>query len=102
MTGKSWEKVAEEAQTYRDASINRFQPITSHLKAQLENLANNLDRSSLPKQVLCSPKELEITETSVEELISALTERKYSAVDVTTAFLRRAVVAQYAVGVAST
>ena len=97
MTDTPWKEIAEEARAYRQASINRFHPITPELETQIRKFTNsNLDRSDLPKH-LCSTEELKITEIFPEHLVSALAGKKYSAVSVTKAFLRRAVAAQYAV-----
>ena len=97
MTEATWKEIAEEARAYRQASLNRFHPITPELETHITKLDNSkFNPSGLPRYI-CSPEELKITETSPEDLVSALAGKKYSAVSVTKAFLRRAVAAQYAV-----
>ena len=92
MSEPAWESVAKEAQDHLHASISRVRPSLGSTKLPRESL----NCSGLPKQLL-SPLELEITETAPEHLVSALAKKKHSAVEVATAFLRRAVIAQSAV-----
>lgn len=100
MTETTWIQVAEEAQAYRQASIDRCQSITQEVAAQIGDSLDSTNLSGISKKVLSS-EELEITESLPEDLQSALAGKKYSATAVTTAFLKRAVVAQYAVCVTS-
>lgn len=92
MSEPTWKAVAKGAQDYLQASIDRVRPVVQ----DLPHLVQALDCSGLPKKLL-SAKEVEITETSTENLVSALAKRKYNAVEVVSAFLRRAVIAQHAV-----
>jgi amidase len=87
-SSKSWQDVAREAQEYRDASIARVTPSIPELPKELPH-----DVSQIPKQVL-SAEGISITESLPEELLSALSKGKLSAVAVVNAFLRRAGVAQ--------
>ena len=88
----AWELVAKQARDHLHASIKRVRPALGDINLP----RGSLDYSGLPKQLL-SPQELDITETSPEHLALALAEKRYSAVKVATAFLRRAVIAQSAV-----
>ena len=92
MSERTWKAIAREAQDHLHASISRVQPSVPKISPS----SDTLDYSGLPKSYL-SPKELKITETPTEHLVSALAEKSYSAVEVTRAFLRRAVIAQSAV-----
>ena len=88
----AWESVAKEAQDHRHASISRVRPALGNIKVPKESL----NYSGLPKRLL-SKQELEITDAPPEHLISVLATKRHSAVEVATAFLRRAVIAQSAV-----
>ncbi|KUJ08556.1 amidase [Mollisia scopiformis] len=90
---RQWEDVAREAQEYRDASIGRVPGITE-ISARLESL-NALPKCSLdiPGKVL-ELKDIKITQCLPEDLVAMLGKGEISAVEVTTAFLRRAALAQ--------
>ena len=83
-----WQDIVQEAQQYRDASIFRVWP---GLPPFSENLAKNVTK--LPGTVL-SQEEVRITEMPPEGLLSVLASGDLTAVAVTTAFLRRASLAQ--------
>lgn len=100
MPGTTWEQVAKEAQAHRQASIDCKQFMNPGFAAAIQDSTDSLDQSGLPKRVLYL-EELEITESLPEDLISALAEQRCTAVNVTKAFLNRAVLAQYAVSVPS-
>jgi amidase len=84
----SWQTIAQQAQEYRDASISEIQPSIPDLPP------------TLPKNVLHIPAtilseaEINITESSPEDLVSALAKGALTAREVTSAFLRRAALAQ--------
>ncbi|KAK4694244.1 amidase, partial [Lecanoromycetidae sp. Uapishka_2] len=88
MTGKAWQEIAKEAQDYRDASISRVKPAIPDVPKDLP-----LDRSGIPKYLL-GTEEVVITETSPEGLVALLAVGKLTSTAVTTAFLRRAGLAQ--------
>ena len=88
MTPKNWQEVATTAQDHRDASIAQVEPAVPDVPAKLP-----LDVTTLPKQFL-SEAEVDITETSAENLVASLAAGRISSVDVTKAFLRRAGLAQ--------
>lgn len=92
MSDRTWEAVAREAQSCRDASIRRVRPSVPDISLSNESF----DNSSLPRRLL-PQGENEITEAPPERIVKALAEERYTAVEVTTAFLRRAVIAQSAV-----
>ena len=92
MSDRTWEAIAREAQVYRDASISRVQPGVPNIPL----LGESFDCSRLPRRLL-PRREVEVTEALTEDIVSALAERKYTAYEVTVAFLRRAVIAQSAV-----
>lgn len=85
---RPWQDIAQEAQQYRDASIARVWPDLPQLP---ENLAKNV--TEIPGTVL-SQEEVQITEMPPECLLSVLASGDLTAVAVTTAFLRRASLAQ--------
>lgn len=85
---KSWQEIAREAQQYRDASIGRVKPGIPQLP---KNLPKNV--TQLPGKVLCHD-EVEITEMLLEDLLCLLASGEVTAIAVTTAFLRRAGLAQ--------
>ena len=88
MTQKTWQEVARTAQEHRDASIAMVEPAVPDVPAELP-----LDVTTLPKQLL-SKTEVNITETSAEDLVASLAAGRVSSLDVTKAFLRRAGLAQ--------
>jgi len=73
---------------HRDESITAVQPTLSDVPSQLP-----LNITGLPKQLL-TKREIEITETSPEDLLSALASGTLSSTEVASAFLRRAGLAQ--------
>jgi amidase len=83
-----WQDIAQEAQQYRDASIFRVWP---GLPPFSETLAKNV--TDIPGTVL-SQEEVRITEMPPEGLLSVLASGDLTAIAVTTAFLRRASLAQ--------
>ncbi|KAH8674621.1 amidase signature domain-containing protein [Tricladium varicosporioides] len=91
---RPWQDVAKEAQDYRDASIAQVIP---GLPAAFEDIqfSEALPISSMD---VCGkalhPRDYRITQHLPEELIKMLAEGELTAVDVTTAFLRRARLAQ--------
>ncbi|KAL9102226.1 MAG: hypothetical protein Q9163_002608 [Psora crenata] len=85
---RPWQEIAEEAQGYRDASIKRVQPAVPNVPESLP-----LDVTKIPKDLL-SEQELCITQTPPEVLLKELALGQLLCVDVTTAFLRRAGLAQ--------
>ena len=91
---QTWQEVAKEAQDHRDASLAKVQP---GLPAALERirLSEGLPKNSMsiPGKTL-HPGDFRITETLPEQLVKALSTGELSATNVTTAFLRRAVLAQ--------
>ena len=83
-----WQAIAKEAQRYRDDTLSRVQPSIPEVPDELP-----LNVTGLPKQLL-SEKEVSITESLPEDLVSALAAGKLSSTEVTSAFLRRAGLAQ--------
>ena len=88
MSKPTWQEVAHIAQTHRDDSIRRVEPPIPNVPDQLP-----LDRTDVPKYLL-STEEVAITETAPEDLVTSLATGKYTSTTVTTAFLRRAGLAQ--------
>ncbi|KAF2679631.1 amidase [Lentithecium fluviatile CBS 122367] len=85
---RPWQEVAKEAQEHRDATIFCLSPPAPSVP------------SSLPKNVTAIPNEVlnvhtvALTSKPPEELLSLLATGQVSAVEVTTAYLQRAAVAQ--------
>ena len=88
MTRGSWQDVAKQAQELRDASINRISPAIPEVPKEPPK-----DVTDIPKYLLSS-EEVVITQTPPEELIASLASGKLTSSAVTTAFLRRAGLAQ--------
>jgi hypothetical protein len=88
---RPWQDIAREAQDYRDASIEPFLGITGQGAGVPEKLPKN--SMSVPITAL-SPRDNEITELLPEQLTQLLATGKFSSTEVTTAFLRRAALAQ--------
>ena len=85
-----WEDIAAAARAHRDASLAAVEPTLPDIPAEAELPR---DVSCLPKALL-TPEEVSITETPPEALVALLASGKLTAITVTTAFLRRAGVAQ--------
>ncbi|EXJ81452.1 hypothetical protein A1O3_07744 [Capronia epimyces CBS 606.96] len=85
-----WQEVAKQAQQLRDKSIDQIQPPVPAVPSPTEL---PLNVTSIPRKLL-SEAELKITESPPEELLKSLATGELSSVDVTTAFLRRAGIAQ--------
>ncbi|KIV94592.1 hypothetical protein PV10_02344 [Exophiala mesophila] len=85
-----WQDVAALAQSLRDKSIDRIEPAVPKVPSSSELPLNT---SKLPSQLL-SPEESKITETCPEQLLKSLASGELSSVQVVTAFLRRAGIAQ--------
>lgn len=88
MGRQAWQDIAKEAQDYRDASISRVEPSIPAVPKDLP-----LDRTDIPKYLL-STEEVVITQTAPEDLVSSLGSGKLTSTAVTSAFLRRAGLAQ--------
>lgn len=89
-SGATWQEVAADRQAYRDATIASIDPPLPDIKEI------PLNTIPLAKTYLAA-EEVEITESTVEELVPKLANGSLSAVDVAKAFLRRAALAQKAV-----
>jgi predicted glycoside hydrolase/deacetylase ChbG (UPF0249 family) len=89
----NWQEKAAWAQDVRDKTMAKVEPPLIGIPADLP-----LSSQGLPALVL-TDREIEITEKyTVEELLTVLRERRISVEEVTKAFLRRAALAQAAVG----
>lgn len=90
MSKPTWQEVAKTAQIHRDESIRRVEPPIPEVPGP-DQLP--LDRTDVPKYLL-STEEIVITQSAPENLIASLASGKYTSTTVTTAFLRRAGLAQ--------
>ncbi|KAL6716404.1 hypothetical protein ACLMJK_005971 [Lecanora helva] len=88
MSKPLWQDIATEAQDLRDASISRVKPAIPAVPKDLP-----LNRTDIPKYLLTTD-EVVITQTKPEDLVSSLASGKLTSTAVTTAFLRRAGLAQ--------
>ncbi|KAI1857504.1 hypothetical protein JX265_011239 [Neoarthrinium moseri] len=88
-TGTTWQEVAADRQRHRDATIGALQPPLPELA--LKELPLNV--TGLCQDTL-SEQELAITGANVEDLAPKLASGEWSAASVTSAFLRRAGLAQ--------
>ena len=94
MVKAPWQDTAQLAQSLRDKSIDQIQPPIPEVSSQADLPLNT---TSLPKKLL-GETEFKITETPPEGLLKSLASGELTCVDVTTAFLRRAAIAQKLVG----
>lgn len=90
MVNVPWQEVAALAQSLRDKSIDRIDPAIPKVPSPSELPLNT---SQLPIQLLTAD-ESNITETSPEQLLKSLASGQLTSVQVVTAFLRRAGIAQ--------
>ena len=88
MSKPSWQEIAKTAQKHRDVSIAEVKPAIPEVPPHLPH-----DATCIPKDLL-TQKEVEITETTAEGLVTLLATGKLKSADVTNAFLRRAGLAQ--------
>ena len=88
MNRSTWQDIAHRAQSHRARTLAQVQP-------PLPDVPSHLPRNvtAIP-QALLSPREVEITMKSVEELVASLATGRLSSTEVTSAFLRRAGLAQ--------
>jgi amidase len=91
---RPWQEIAKEAEDHRRASLAKVIP---GLPVAFERIqfSEALPKSSMdvPGKAL-QPKDFQITQKLPEELIRLMASGELSSVEVTTAFLRRAVLAQ--------
>jgi len=91
---RPWQEIAKEAEDHRRASLTKVAP---GLPAAFERIqfSESLPQNSMdvPGKAL-HPKDFQITRKLPEELVKLLATGDLTSVDVTTAFLRRAVLAQ--------
>jgi amidase len=88
----SWIELAQSARTQRDETLSKVNPPLPPFPDPLP-----LNSQDLPKQML-SAREYELTQNyDAVELLETLRAKRVSSEELTCAFLRRAVVAQYAV-----
>ena len=102
---RPWQAIAEEAQGHRDSTLAQVKPGRPDLFRKFEEDLENSQQSPLKGastfaagEVL-HPDDVNITQMLPESLIAALANGELSATNVTTAFLRRAVIAQKLVSV---
>ena len=89
---RKWQEVAFEAQKYRQATIDRIKPpIPGSLTPSDKNVFNDICSH-------LSESEVEITQLLPQDLLDRLRNGRLTAVNVATAFLRRAALAQHFVG----
>jgi amidase len=84
---RPWQDIAREAQEYRDVSLATF---ATNVPAALETIKN----SKIILTKLLQAEDLAITVSLPEELVKLLANGELTATEVTTAFLRRATLAQ--------
>ena len=88
MAKESWQDISRRVQDHRDSTLAQVKPPISDVPLELPR-----DVTALPRELLSS-REIEITKLLVENLISSLATGKLSCTEVTSAFLRRAGLAQ--------
>ena len=88
MSNPKWEDVARQVQEHRAATIAEVRPQIPDIPKTLP-----LNVTSIPRDLLSS-REVEITESTTESLVKNLATGQLTSREVTTAFLRRAGIAQ--------
>lgn len=83
-----WKAIAAEAQQHRDSSLLAVEPPIPNIPSPIPRNIFSTIRASL------SENEVIITELPPETLLDRLRTRELTAVEVTSAYLRRAAVAQ--------
>ena len=83
-----WQDIVRQVQNHRDKSTTSVLPPLPDFN--VDSLRNV---TTIPKQVLSS-KEVQITESSAENLVESLGNGTLTSLEVTHAFLRRAALAQ--------
>jgi amidase len=88
---ETWREISTHARAIRDSKIP-----SSWLLKNLTTYSQQSDVTSVPRSCgLLTPLELEITESyTAPALVSAISEKKFTAVEITTAFCKRAAIAQ--------
>lgn len=84
----TWQETARQMQDYRDASLAAVEPAIPDVPPEL-----SLNVTGIPQQLL-SAREVEITETLPEDLVTRMAAGELASTEVTKAFLRRAGLAQ--------
>jgi hypothetical protein len=97
---RPWREIAKEAQDHRDATLAQVQPGRPDLFEKFEEDLENIQCDPLKGASIMTagrvlhPDDVNITKMLPENLLTALASAELSAISVTTAFLRRAVIAQ--------
>jgi amidase len=90
MTATTWEQVAKAKCAQRDAAIPPEWLLSAKVK---DNLPLNI--MDVPRTCgILTPKDITITETPAVELVAQMVTRELTSVEVTTAFCKRAAIAQ--------
>lgn len=84
----TWQETAKQMQDYRDASLAAIEPAIPEVPNELP-----LNVTGIPEQLL-SAREIGITETPPEDLVAKMATGELTSTEVTSAFLRRAGLAQ--------
>jgi amidase len=84
----TWQEIAQQAQAARDQTVAAVQPPVPDVPSDL-----SLNVIDIPRQLLTA-REVEITDTAAEVLVTQLAAGAWTSVEVANAFLRRAGVAQ--------
>lgn len=92
----TWQETAKQMQDHRDATIAAIEPPLPELPADLP-----LNVTGIPRTVLTA-RELELTESPAEDLVTVLAAGFVTSTEITKAFLRRAALAQKLVCCGST
>ena len=88
MSNPNWQDIARQVQEHRDATIAEVRPRIPDIPKILP-----LNVTGIPRDLL-SAREVEITESPTESLVESLASGQLTSREVTTAFLRRAGIAQ--------
>jgi amidase len=85
---QTWQETAKQMQDHRDATIAAIEPTLPDLPAELP-----LNVTGILKTIL-TEREIELTESPPEDLLTVLAAGYVTSTEITKAFLRRAALAQ--------
>ena len=97
---RPWQDIAKEAQDHRDATLAQVKPGRPELFEKFEEDLQNVQSNPLKGFSIMTvgkvlhPDDVNVTKMLPEDLLPALASGELSATNVTTAFLRCAVIAQ--------
>ena len=86
--GATWQEIAHEVQTHRESTITQIHPPIPEVPSEIPTNVTNIPLA------LLTTREVDITSKSPEDLVASLATGSLTSHEVTSAFLRRAGLAQ--------